>query len=263
MKNSSETSTSISVQEIDFSKYRTKELANRIGDLLSLPKSIGKLVVTIFLCVVIAMILINAAMKVDAQSYFATLLAEVYGLPASILFGFSVWAVLLVRRSIAALTKIVDLLLETTTRVAADYQQLSAGNRKLPPMSQLVGAVYEHVFMHVFREAIESQTGFLGTPIYWVYRLTIDRMLKIVVRFVATRTASEEDKESIKTLISESMPAIAEEEWTIISNLQWARQKIVGSGNWIGKRLLWPCYAFIAFFFALLIAPIVVALILG
>ena len=72
--------------------------------------------------------------------------------------------VLLVRRSIAALTKIVDLLLETTTRVAADYQQLSAGNRKLPPMSQLVGAVYEHVFMHVFREAIESQTGFWERP---------------------------------------------------------------------------------------------------
>lgn len=261
MKQNLDNRTAISVEEIDFSKYRTKELATRIGDLVSLPKTMARLAATIFVCVVLAMILIYAAMKFDAQSYFATLMAEIYGVPASILFAISLWIVLLVRRGLSSLVKIVDLLLETTIKVAADYRELSGGGKKLPPMANLVGAVNEHIFMHVIREVIASQTGILGLPIYWAYRLTIHRMLGTVIRFVATRTASEEDQDQMRNLITESMTEIAKDESIVISRLKWAREKIVGSGNWLSRRMLWPCYAFIALILALLTAPIVAVLI--
>jgi len=261
LKQSPDSSTTISVEEIDFSKYRTKELATRIGDLVSLPKTIGKLAATIVICVAIVMVLIYAAMKLDAHGFFTILLAEIYGVPASTLFAIALWIVLLVRHGLSSLVKIVDLLLETTIKVATDYRELSGGGKKLPPMAKLVGAVHEHIFMSVIREVISSQTGFLGMPIYWVYRLTIHRMLGIVIRFVATRTASEEDQEEMKTLISESMPEIAAGESLIISRLRWARRKIVGSGNWLTRRALLPCYVIIAVILTLLTAPILAVLI--
>ena len=47
---SPDNSDSISIEELDFSKYRTKELASRIGDLLSLPKTLLQLVATVIVC---------------------------------------------------------------------------------------------------------------------------------------------------------------------------------------------------------------------
>lgn len=262
-KESPDNSTSISVEEIDFSKYRTKELAERIGDLLSLPKTLLRLVGTIIVCLAIALVLIYVAMSFDAQTYFATLMAEVYAVPAGILFGIALWIVMLVRHGLSSLVKIVDLLLETTVKVASDYRELGGGKKKLPPMSQLVGAVHEHIFMSIIREVISSQTGFLGMPIYWAYRLTIHRMLGIVIRFVATRMASEENKEGMKSLVVGTMTEVAQDESSVISGLQWAREKIVGSGNWLSRKLLWPCYAFLALILTLLAAPIVAVLIFG
>jgi len=261
LKESVDGSSEISVQEIDFSKYHTKELASRIGDLLSLPKTMGRLALLIVVCVVVGMILIYAAMKIDAQAFFVTLLAEVYAFPACIVFAIAVWLVLLINYSLSSLTKIVDLMLETTVKVAQDYQELGEGGKKLPPMEKLVGSVHEHIFTRIIREVISSQTGFLGTPIFWVYEKTIDRMLKIAIRFVATRMASEEDKQSMKKLVTESMTNITEEQSQLISSLQWARQKIVGSGKWLTRRMLWPCYFLIAVVLAVLLAPIVAVLV--
>ena len=82
-----------------------------------------------------------------------------------------------------------------------------------------------------------------------------------MIRFVATRTASEEDQDQMKALVTESMTEIAKDESIVISRLKWAREKIVGSGNWLSRRMLWPCYAFIALILALLTAPIVAVLI--
>lgn len=260
---SPDNSDSISIEELDFSKYRTKELASRIGDLLSLPKTLLQLVATVIVCLAIALILIYVAMRFDAQSYFATLMAEAYAVPVGILFGIALWIVMLVRHGFSSLVEIVDLLLETTVKVASDYRELGGGKKKLPPMAKLVGAVHEHVFTSVIREVISSQTGFLGMPIYWAYRLTIHRMLGIVIRIVATRMASTEDKEDMKSLVVNTMADVAQDESSVISGLQWAREKIVGSGNWLSRKLLWPCYAFLALILTLLVAPIAAVLIFG
>ena len=260
MENSDNTS-DISIEEIDFSKYRTKELATRIGDLVSLPKTVGKLVVTIVVCVAIGLVLIYAAMKLDGQGFVVTLISEIYAIPASILVGIALWLVLLIHHGLSSLTRIVDLMLETTVKVAADYQELGEGGKKLPPMDKLIGAVHEHIFTNIVREVISSQTGFLGRPIFWAYQMTLGRMLKVAIRFVATQTASQQEKRDLKTVVTDSMTTVAEAESQIIPGLQWARQRIVESGAWLTGRMLWPCYLIIAVILALLIAPIVAVLI--
>ena len=253
---------SISIDEIDFSKYRTKELASEIGDLLGLPKSLLQLVGYVLMCVLLGVIGVYILMKIDGQNGLTTFATGVYTVVASLLFAIALWIVMMLKKGVTSLTQIVDLLLATTTQIAQDYRELHRGAKKLPPMADLVGAVYEHVFMHAFRQGISSATGFFGKPIYWIYRMTVDRMLKKVVRFVATRTASEQSKADLKDLIDSSMPEIAAKESAIISHLQWARENIVQSGNWLSRRMLWPCYFVIAVFFTLLIAPIVAVLIL-
>lgn len=91
LKESPDSSAVVSIEEIDFSKYRTKELANRVGDLLSLPKSVGRLALTIIISVMLGTVLIYLAMNIDEQGWPAILLSEAYGLPASILFGAATW----------------------------------------------------------------------------------------------------------------------------------------------------------------------------
>ena len=88
-------------------------------------------------------------------------------------------------------------------------------------------------------------------------------MLGIVIRIVATRMASTEDKEDMKSLVVNTMADVAQDESSVISGLQWAREKIVGSGNWLSRKLLWPCYAFLALILTLLVAPIAAVLIFG
>lgn len=252
---------SISIDEIDFSKYRTKELATEVGDLVSLPKSLLKLVGYVVMCVLLGVIVVYVLMKIDAQNGLTIFASVVYGGIASTLFAFALWIVMMLKKGVTSLTRIVDLLLETTTKIASDYHQLHSGQKQLPPMADLVGAVYEHVFMHAFREGVSSATGLLGKPIYWVYRMTVDRMLKRVVRYVATKTATEESKTDFTKAIDSTMPEIAEKESAIISHLQWARENIVQSGNWLSRHMLWPCYIVIAAFSAFLIAPIAMVLI--
>jgi len=253
----------ISIDEIDFSKYRTKELVDRIGDLVGIQDNVGRLVIRVVQCVLIGMCIVYGLMRIDEQSTFSTLLTMGYGLPASILFAIALWLVLLIRRSLSTLTRIVDLLLQTTVKIATDFRMISSGQKKMPSMAELVGAVYEHVFMHTFREVVSNSTGFLGKPIFWAYKLTVDRMLRVVVRYVATWTASEDEKEEMKQFIGATMPDIAESESWIVAKLEWVRKKIVSSGNWLASRILWPCYVVIAGFFVLLVAPIVAVLILG
>ena len=207
----------ISIDEIDFSKYRTKELVERIVDLVGIQENVGRLVIRVVQCVLIGAFIIYALMRIDEQSTFSTMLTMAYGAPASVLFAIALWIVLLIRRSLSTLTRIVDLLLQATVKIATDYRQLSAGEKKLPPMSKLVGAVYEHIFMHAFREVVSSTTGFLGKPIFWVYKMTVDRMLRVVVRSVANWSASEEDQESMKRFIGETMPEVAESESWVLS----------------------------------------------
>jgi hypothetical protein len=139
------------IEELDFSKYRTTKLADLLINLLSLPRSLLKLVGIVFVCVLIAISVIYLSLKIDNQSGLPLLLTEAYGIPASIVFGVSLWVVLFIKRSFSSLTQIVDLLLATTVKVVEDYQQLNEGAAKLPPMEKLVGAVYAHVFMPVFR----------------------------------------------------------------------------------------------------------------
>ncbi len=263
LSESPDSTAEITVEEIDFSKYRTKELANEIADLVGLPKSLFKLVCVAVICLLLGTGAVYAAMRIDDQNSFAMMLSQAYAIPTSLLFAIALWIVLMVRKGLSSLTKIVDLLLCATVKVARDYRELYGGRKKLPPMAKLVGAVYEHVFMHAFRECLSSATGVLGAPVYWAYRLTIDRMLKMVVRFVATKTASEEAKSDMKELIDESMLEIADEESSIISGLEWSRETLVGSGNWLARKILWPCYAMIVLFFTLLAAPFVAVLILG
>jgi len=57
------------------------------------------------------------------------------------------------------------------------------------------------------------------------------------------------------------MTEVASDKSIVIARLKWAREKIVGSGKWLTRKLLWPCYAFIAFILTLLAAPIVAVLI--
>lgn len=228
-------------------------MAEKVSDLISVPRTIFQLFFFVFSCFAIAAAFTFFFLYGLEYGILAIVLGLGYAGVASFIFAIAYWLIFSVRKSLSTLTEIVGLIFDTTNQVVTDLIDLGKGEKRLPPIPQLVDAVYEHVFKSILKEAITS-TPLVGPLFYWAYQTTIDRMLKIAVRaaMAGRKETSEEDKKEIEAVI-ESMP---EEEKLTTARLIWLRDKVVGSGDWLTRRLMWPFYAALLFLLAVLAVPI-------
>lgn len=244
---------SISIDEIDFSKYQTKELAEKVGELISVPRTIFQLLYMVFGCFALAAALIVFWLKGLEYGVMAFVIGIGYAAFASIIFGVPYWLVFSIRKSFSSILEIVDLIFETTWQVASDLIELCQGKKRLPPIASLINAVYEKIFRHILKQAITS-TPLFGGLFYWAYESTIDRILKIVVRraLAGDKAGEEADKKEIEAVI-ESMP---EREKQMTARIRWVQKNVVGSGAWLTKKLLWPFYAMLVLLVCVLAVPV-------
>lgn len=107
-----------------------------------------------------------------------TSLFEVYAIPAGSLGGLALGIAEFIRRSLRNMTKLVDLLLETTKPIANDSRGLYAGDKKMPPTRDVVNDVYYHVILEAIRGAAFQVFGLLGRPVYCCYHLSLNQFVR-------------------------------------------------------------------------------------
>ena len=246
--------------EIDVSNYRTPELAAAIIDLINTPKEIKGLLGTCLIFVLLVPLAIYFGIlwlnpdANTAQRWSATL----YAIPASGIATFAFWIAEFIRRSFNKILTVVNYILETTKKIAADYRKVVAGNAKLPPTKQLVNDVYEKLIKKILREAVDEVFGFVGKPIYWVYQATVDRVLKIAIRrAIKDKLPLTADTQARpQNAATESIEQVNKQETEITNKLETARQYIISGGGWLKTMVMIPCYAIAGAITVLLVMPL-------
>lgn len=131
---------------IDFASYRTPEIAETIGELVSF--------VGLFRSLVIVPLIVGltGAAIVCWLLFTAENMTQAISVPPIVGVGTLVLATVgaiaeTIRRCLVNMIRLVDLLLEATGRIAIDMRSVSSGERTLPGAARLTREVYAHVLL--------------------------------------------------------------------------------------------------------------------
>ncbi|MGI9516310.1 MAG: hypothetical protein ACR2NP_04630 [Pirellulaceae bacterium] len=251
------------VPQIDFAKYRTPELYESVVNLINVPGRIRLVAGYAFLG---AMILAIAGVVLlflrgggSSLIVLVPLLVSSFagGLIAGTVFGIAE----VIRRGMGNLLQIVDVLLEITGKIATDMSDVAGGEKQLPPAGQLVREVYRHVMLPVVEQAVSEIFGVFSKPVFFLYRMTLGRLVRVVDRLIPEGEASTaEEKEQtgqFASNVQQGLQSVADNELRIVQTLNWVRGKIVSIGGWLKVLVMLPCYVVCAIFLALALAPII------
>lgn len=249
------------IEEIDFAKYRTPELVKTITELLSVGEKAGQVAICSVL-VSLALVILFLILAFKSTPLLIVVVLVGYLLPAGWTAGLFLGLAEVVRRSMDGLLSIVDLLLEETANIANDVRNLRGGTQRLPEIGVLVDKVYHHVVYPVIREVVLGSLGIIGRPILWIYRLSLDRMVKIVIRrFIPDSPADLAEAKgelAVTRQAVEVASGIEASEDKITQRLNWTRQKVKTIGGWFKLMIAGPCYLLFAVVLLLAIIPVLI-----
>ena len=242
--------------QIDFKKYQTPELVETIVDIISIPgamKSLFKWAVygLLGLTLMVGFIL----WLTGNLTFIWTTLFELYSIPAGTLGGVALGIAEFIRRSLNNMTRLVDLLLETTARIATDIRDLSSGDKEMPPARDLVQDVYEQVILVTLKQAISMVFGFFGGPIYWLYHLTLNQFVRVAIQRLLPKSESTKTAEQLASTLAVAGTA-TDEKGVVVSSLRWTQDKVGMIGGWLKLLVMIPAYCVLAFIIGIILAPL-------
>lgn len=241
--------------EIDFSKYRKPELAERIGDLVGIPgrlRTMGSCAGLSVIAVLLAVFLLY-----DPPQHWpswGSVVFYVYAGFVALVIGLMWGCVVNLTRSVDHSLQLADILLELTQSVSRDVADLREGNAKLPGPRELTGAVHDHVFLPVLQTVVHRQARWLGRPTYWVYRYSIGRVVRRLLRLLPEAA----DPESVVATTAE-LDAAQESADRASTWLQLARDTLRQYGAKLQRVIVVPLWTVFAAACALGLAPLAIA----
>ncbi len=253
-----EKSNAATASTIDFAKYRTKELGEQIGALISVPGAFFTVLKTAFLFFVLTGVICFAIHSSYEMSLGVLIPMCIYGLFAATVLGGMFGVVRVIALGMGNIESILKITLETTAHVAADYDQVSTGQQRLPSAAELVGLVTEKVVMPVVENVVASSFGFLGTPLLWLHRRTIGSSVRFLVKQTAESSVTDDEAERIEGAASTGLETAAKYSTKVRSYTDRALSVVSKTGRTINGFVMRPIY--VAFVVALACAsvPVVV-----
>jgi hypothetical protein len=179
--------------ELDFSAYRKPELFERIGALISVPRTLA----TIAMCGLAALPIIWIVLPLgfgDRIGWQWYLGLYAYGTIASIGLGILTGMAFALNRGLANLVQILDMSLEISQQATRDMAAVRDGTTKPPTLQQVISGVYEQVILATLEGVIRSQSKWLAGIVLPVYRWTLGRLAtRLLKRFAATEEESPDE----------------------------------------------------------------------
>lgn len=174
-----------SQSEFDFSVYRKPELFEKIGALISVPRTL----VTIAKCGLAAVLIIWVVLSLgfgDHVGWAWYLALYAYGTIISIGLGVLTGMAFALNRGLANLVHILDMSLEISQQATQDLAALRDGTTKPPTVQQIITGVYDQVMLPTLEGVVRGQSRWLGGIIFPVYRWTLGRLARRVLKSFAT-----------------------------------------------------------------------------
>lgn len=244
--------------KIDLAKYRTDDLAERLVDLISVPKTFRRIVKATSFGALMAVVACYLIVVYSDMTGITSLLICAYALAIGFAFGL----ILAVLRVLATAAKNVESVLrivfEITGKVATDYEQVQTGNAQLPSGGELVEQVYDGVVLPVLEKVVASAFGFLSAPLLWTYRRTIGLGVRYVVKRLPRSQRAKEDEQQLAEETSAGMTAVAKYSETIQAYTSTAADLVGNIGSKIRFCAMLPLYVVFCVSLSVAITPIIV-----
>ena len=178
--------------KLDLAKYQTPELADRVGQLLSLPGRLLTVVASVAGCLLVAWICIPLTFRTRVTDGMLWGLL-VYGTVAAITLGLCFGLAIVLNRVLDNLIELFKLSLEVTGQVAQDVAAVQEGRRSFGSKRELFENVHDEVLLPMVERIVHRKSRWLGGITFPFYRRSIGRMMKRVLAAVPEDSAAGND----------------------------------------------------------------------
>ena len=197
------------VEKIDLRNYQTDELAEQLAELISAPAAIGRVFLTTLLFTVVAIAGGYAIHSMSEMAWLSLLCLYGYSIVLGIVFGFLLGIMRVISRLLGSLEAVLILIFDMTNRVARDYDQIQAGEAQMPSGRELVEQVLDQIILPAAEKAVAKNFGILSAPLLWIYRLTIAKAVRAVLKKTSQSQLTDDQEKKIESAASSGMATAA------------------------------------------------------
>lgn len=246
--------------KLDFAKYRSDEIVESLAELIGVPGRVMRIVRTAALTITLTVIACFLIRVYSELALIPSLAICAYSLVASVYFGVSLGILRVISKALQNIESILQIVLNTTDKVAQDYDQARTGQLQLPSSGELVEQVYGKVMVPALERAVARSFYFLSMPILWVYHRTIGSAVHRIVVHVNQSLSAEAAGE--KPLSEQSVnPEKVESD---VERVRIFTRKATETTGNLGRRLrfyaMLPMYVMYCVTLALATIPVVVSI---
>ena len=214
--------TSGPTKKFDFSKYRSREIVDKLSEVLNIRGSFVNVIRTAScLEFTLLVVFVVVCVLIADLAFLEMALLSVLILLVGIVLGVTLGLLRVVHQSLANIEGVMAILLDSSKLAALDFAAMRSGDVEIPSGKEIVTGMYEQVIMPSIEEVVSEGFGFLGTPILWMYRKTIGGAVNRLLiashvkehgitdeRTSAAELNTEEVDQAVQALSDESKPAL-------------------------------------------------------
>ncbi len=247
----------VRIEKIDLATYRTSELVERLTELISVPRSVRKILTAAFILTVLSTVACYGIHIYSEITQFTLLCLCAYSLAVGGVFGLVLGLLRIITTASGNVESILMIVMEVTGKAAADYEQIQAGTMRLPTGGELVEQVHGSVVLPVIEQTTAKTLGVLGTPLLWTYRRTVGGAIRrLAGRVNRTQTTTEAGQDLVQDAGCSPAP-IAKYSETIQTYTSRASELVGNIGAKIRFYTILPMYALFFTALGLAMLPIV------
>lgn len=190
---------------LDLSKYKSRELVQKVMDLISIQDAFGRLSIAIALAELATFIAMIALFYGSTFGYVGWFLTCAYALVAGFVYGVVIGLLRIASAALGHLEEILRLNLEIGRTAIADAANLKSGKARPPSGAELIEMVHDQVMWPIVEEVISEMLGFVGKPLLWIYRRTIASAVRYVIKLVDRLSLTNERESQVQQKAKEAL----------------------------------------------------------
>lgn len=226
--------------QIDLSRYKTKEIASTVAEVLAVPGSIRIVLWTTFCAILILEIANSLLYAIGNAALIPWLLSTIYALAVALALGFVLGLIRVAGLLVSRSERVLQLTLETSQQVSSDCRAVRSGGSRMPTSTEIVEHVYDGVILPAMEASVAKSFGIVGAPLLWIYRRTIGGCVRFLITRMKTTAITADEQNDIEREADRLMSDIAENQGHIETTIQKAQSYTTYAGNMLRKMLLYP-----------------------
>lgn len=209
-------------RKFDFSKYRSRDIVDKLSEILNIRGSFSNVVRTAaYLEFALFVVFIAICILISDLAILEAVFLSVLILLVGIVLGVPLGLLRVVHKSLANIEGVLTILLDSSNHAALDFAAMRSGDVEIPSGKEIVTGMYEQVIMPSIEEVVAEAFGFLGKPILWMYRKTIGAAVNRLLiaahveehgvtdeRISAEELNTAEVDQAVQALSDEAKPAL-------------------------------------------------------